>query len=69
MTNAERWLKDSFCSCPYCGVIHDVTIDPTEGDEQEFIEDCRICCRPITIKVRFDAHRHEFTVEAFGEDD
>ncbi|MEE9904720.1 CPXCG motif-containing cysteine-rich protein [Chlorobium sp.] len=39
--------------CPYCGEVFDVFIDLTEG-RQEFVEDCPVCCRPVSIAVTFD---------------
>jgi len=38
-------------SCPYCGEIITVLID-CSIEEQEYIEDCQVCCRPITFKVQ-----------------
>ena len=35
-------------SCPYCGEAIELLIDDSVP-EQEYIEDCRVCCRPITI--------------------
>ena len=34
--------------CPYCGEIIDIAIDCSVG-HQQYIEDCSVCCRPITI--------------------
>ena len=36
--------------CPYCGECIDVLIDDSI-DEQRYIEDCQVCCRPISIAV------------------
>jgi hypothetical protein len=30
---------------------HCVLLDPSEGEEQEMIEDCQVCCRPILYRV------------------
>ena len=38
-------------TCPHCGEALDVAFDPGEGDAQ-FITDCEVCCRPISIAVR-----------------
>jgi hypothetical protein len=43
-------LSNQRISCPYCGENIDVVID-CSVDEQEYIEDCQVCCRPITFKV------------------
>ncbi|MCC5830466.1 MAG: CPXCG motif-containing cysteine-rich protein [Phycisphaeraceae bacterium] len=31
-------------------------LDPSAGREQEYVEDCPVCCRPNRIRVRFDRH-------------
>jgi len=36
--------------CPYCGEIIDLLIDNSER-EQDYIEDCQVCCRPIQINL------------------
>ena len=36
--------------CPYCGEWLEVFIDPSVR-RQEYIEDCQVCCRPITLPV------------------
>ncbi len=40
-------------SCPYCGETIEVLIDCTYA-EQEYIEDCQVCCRPVTFRVQID---------------
>ncbi len=35
-------------TCPYCGQTIEVIIDMSI-DNQEYIEDCSVCCRPITL--------------------
>ena len=37
-------------ACPYCGESLDVLLDPEELD-QEYIEDCQVCCRPIIFST------------------
>ena len=39
--------------CPYCGEQIVVLIDCTAG-RQEYVEDCQVCCRPITLAVTID---------------
>jgi len=36
--------------CPYCGEAIEVLIEAADHD-QEYIEDCQVCCRPITFNV------------------
>ena len=40
-------------SCPYCGEYIDILIDGSLP-EQEYVEDCQVCCRPIVIRVQID---------------
>lgn len=37
--------------CPYCGEAFETTVDTSAGD-QEYIEDCYVCCRPITFRLK-----------------
>ena len=46
--------EDYLFSCPHCGVELSVRLDQTGGREQQFVQDCEICCRPIQIEVRFE---------------
>ena len=43
-------LFEKEISCPYCGEVFSTLIDCSVA-EQEYIEDCQVCCRPITFKV------------------
>jgi hypothetical protein len=43
-------LKAVSLQCPYCGETIEVLIDCTIPI-QEYIEDCQVCCKPITISV------------------
>jgi len=29
-------------------------LDPANGEDQEYVEDCEVCCRPTVITVRWD---------------
>lgn len=39
--------------CDSCGEEIDLALDPSAGAEQEFVEDCPVCCRPNIIHVDF----------------
>ena len=43
-------LEEKRISCPYCGEVIEVLIDP-EDTGQEYIEDCQVCCRPISFNI------------------
>jgi hypothetical protein len=38
--------------CPYCGETIEILVD-TSGDE-EYSEDCSVCCEPMAISVIFN---------------
>lgn len=40
--------------CPYCGEVISLTLD-SSGGSQRYIEDCHVCCRPITVVLDVDA--------------
>lgn len=41
-------------SCPYCGESVEITLDPGGGAQQDYVEDCEICCQPWRVFVRYD---------------
>lgn len=53
-------------SCPYCGQTIEIIVDPSIAF-QEYVEDCEVCCRPITLAITVDSDH--VVVEARGEDD
>lgn len=46
-------LSERTVSCPYCGESITVLIDDSLP-EQNYIEDCQVCCRPIVFNVFVD---------------
>ena len=40
--------------CDACGEEIVVPIDFTAGNQQEYVEDCPVCCRPSVIHVEID---------------
>ena len=38
-------------TCPYCWEAIEITLD-LSVDEQQQVEDCSVCCRPIVIRYR-----------------
>lgn len=41
--------------CPHCGETIEIALDPGSGAEQEYVEDCEVCCRPWRVNVRYGA--------------
>ena len=48
-----RELTEQPVSCPYCGETITVLIDGSLP-EQNYVEDCQVCCRPIVFDVCVD---------------
>ncbi len=53
--------------CPYCGSVFTIALESFE-ERQEFVEDCAVCCRPISIVVTVDEDGVSHA-EAHGEDE
>lgn len=43
-------LEEIDVSCPYCGESFSTLVEVIDEDQQ-YIEDCYVCCRPIVFKV------------------
>jgi hypothetical protein len=48
-----RGVESTLTQCPTCGETIELLID-CSIDEQRYIEDCEVCCRPILIRVVTD---------------
>ena len=53
--------------CPYCGELIYLVLDTSAG-AQRYIEDCQVCCRPITVDMDVDADG-DAVVRVQAEDD
>jgi transcription elongation factor Elf1 len=44
--------QEHFFNCPHCFAAVSVLVDPSVP-AQEYIEDCEVCCNPISFTVQF----------------
>jgi hypothetical protein len=44
--------EEVIVDCPTCGEAIALAIDTFAGEEQEYTEDCPVCCRPMDVFVR-----------------
>lgn len=58
-------LQEKNVGCPYCGESITILVDGSVGDQQ-YIEDCQVCCRPMDIQV-FVTANGDCQVEARDE--
>jgi cysteine-rich CPXCG protein len=47
-------LDPDVLTCPYCGEDVELVIDESGGDQQSYVEDCPVCCRPWQVEVMLD---------------
>jgi hypothetical protein len=40
--------------CAFCGESNTTFVDLSAGNEQSYVEDCQVCCRPNILYVRVD---------------
>ena len=52
-------MEDLIVDCPSCGEAIALGTDASGGDEQEYTEDCPVCCRPMDVLVRCSGGRVE----------
>ncbi|MFT5755698.1 MAG: hypothetical protein ACI9LM_000410 [Alteromonadaceae bacterium] len=60
-------LAKKVIGCPYCGETINVLIDSADV-EQQYIEDCQVCCRPINFLIS-ESLDGELDVRVYSEDD
>ena len=60
-------LTEHTIGCPYCGETITILVDDSLP-EQEYIEDCQVCCRPIVFNVTVD-HEGDVAVTASAENE
>ena len=46
-------MDSQIIQCPYCGEPLEVSVD-TSVRHQEYVEDCQVCCHPMTLSVTID---------------
>jgi hypothetical protein len=49
----RRPLDEGVYTCPSCGEQIVIPLDISAGSEQEYVEDCPVCCNPNIVHVEF----------------
>jgi predicted RNA-binding Zn-ribbon protein involved in translation (DUF1610 family) len=47
----KRSTDEASYTCPTCGEQIVIPLDQSAGSEQEYVEDCPVCCNPNIIHV------------------
>ncbi|MDF1839018.1 MAG: CPXCG motif-containing cysteine-rich protein [Planctomycetota bacterium] len=64
--DGEQEPEDSSYVCDSCGEDIVIPIDISGGRDQEYVEDCPVCCRANVIRVTLEEHG-EISVSAHSE--
>lgn len=51
MKSRRSRLRTTSVRCPFCGESDELYVDPGGGDQQTYVEDCAVCCRPRVVHV------------------
>jgi hypothetical protein len=54
------------CAC--CGETNEVFLERAVGDQQQLVEDCAVCCRPMVITARWNHLAGCFDLDVYQED-
>ncbi|GGK67567.1 CPXCG motif-containing cysteine-rich protein [Amphritea balenae] len=59
-------IEQKSAACPYCGEMIELVLDLSVG-EQEYIEDCQVCCRPVSVALTIDESGVQVTLNHENE--
>lgn len=54
-------------TCPYCGELNEVVVEPAGPASESYVEDCSVCCKPWRVTVL--RHDGRCSVELAREDE
>ena len=60
-------LEECYVDCPYCGEPISLLVD-SSCEEQSYVEDCEVCCRPMVVNVQVDEDG-QVGVQVFRDDE
>ncbi|MDB4015681.1 CPXCG motif-containing cysteine-rich protein [Flavobacteriaceae bacterium] len=59
-------MEEHFFQCPYCWEEISMLLEPS-NQEQHYIEDCEVCCRPIQIQYSFEEELQSFSAQSLDD--
>jgi len=59
-------MYEHFFQCPYCWETISMLLEPLE-EEQSYVEDCEVCCRPISVSFGYLFELTHFSASALDE--
>ncbi|ABO23901.1 CPXCG motif-containing cysteine-rich protein [Shewanella loihica] len=61
-------IFDKVICCPHCGHHQHINLDISCGD-QDYYDDCRVCCNPIHFRTHIDDSRQKIEVYVDSDDE
>lgn len=61
-------LEEYSVMCPYCGETFDTILDLSIGNQQ-YVEDCQVCCQPIEFSIQVGYEGELLSVETKRENE
>lgn len=58
---------EAHTNCPYCDAAISLLLDASI-EQQTYIEDCEVCCQPITVRISFSGDG-DYSLQLLQEDD
>ncbi len=53
---ADHSIETEFqVQCPYCGELIWMEFYPEDGNQQEMVIDCEVCCNPILYQITYSS--------------
>ena len=59
-------MEEHFFQCPCCWEEISMLLEPSNL-EQQYIEDCEVCCRPIQIQYLFEEELQSFSAQSLED--
>ena len=50
--------------CQCCFQINETSVDASGGMEQEYVEDCQVCCRPNLLRITLNSSMEQAEIDA-----
>ena len=55
---------DAGFQCAGCGEWNEIVVDLSAGDSQNYVEDCRVCCKPNLLRISYDPKTEGISIAA-----
>jgi hypothetical protein len=57
-------VSEATYDCAWCGETNYTFADVSQGTDQQYVEDCQVCCRPNILTVRFSEDLETVIIDA-----